>query len=812
MKGEFMARKYCVAAVSCVWALLALLAGTSVAQETVSGRDEVRAPLAHAAMAWHYRKTRDPSLLLEQMYAEELYHEGASHEEIVNRTLAKRREWAALKETATTGEWRANKYVEAAVRGIGRWASHLLHAGGVGVEAADIGIMFFEDMMAGREVPRATQRLVEALQEQDNNLARPEENVFALVEKTYTRHSDFKRTWDELFLERYGFAPDASNETVMDRVPDFADHESITRIREALNERGDQQEALLDEVRRIWDDARRREAQQENEARRRLAEQRATLDAAGYRAAVDLAGTIIGVRDPELGRQIHAINNAGFRLRDAMRAFEKAQAVGASTTLAGFALTGNVVGAGLMLMSAFGDSGPSTDQLIIEELHRLREEVQQVREEMHQRFDEVHQRFDGVREHLDGIHANMVEAFNVVLGENRRNHEEIVNGLENARLQLSGIAGTQLDTQIFLVRVGELLTALVEDLEMAPCLRPHDPEGGDPMTISKFRDCRAQIEALGYRLPELQLLGDQPPSGTTPPVWMEVRPDRTISQSLDEFKRLLRATGPAGADRAAALPETVVGPDAWSYVVDRHDWFLSEYPEYASMGDSEEGARFARTMRVWRTGLTSWAEAIRDELEAFQEGSRPTAFSRLFDEAWNRGEVETLFVAIADSPGVAMLNCYEEMRREVALDRRNAECQADGYAERYAEAVRNRLLAREELGNMERTLSVAGAHLRSWISLALHDAIGRSDVATAVSRGLIGFPDVRYMIESEGLGWEWSTWTLAEDVDARIRILREQLRSEEMREAVKHGYGHHVLMRTYFANLDSGDGEGAQKR
>ena len=45
-------------------------------------------------------------------------------------------------------------------------------------------------------------------------------------------------------------------------------------------------------------------------------------------------------------------------------------------TLASFALTGNVVGASLMLMNAFGDSGPSADEIIIEELGKLREEVQ----------------------------------------------------------------------------------------------------------------------------------------------------------------------------------------------------------------------------------------------------------------------------------------------------------------------------------------------------------------------------------------------------------------------------------------------------
>ena len=812
MNRKFMelrsVRGYCL---GCVWVLLGTLALTltSFAQDMVSAAQaEVRPPYAREAMVWDYRRTQDPGSLAEQMLAEELFNRGVPHEGIVDQVLAKRREWAALKETATTGAWHADKYATVAARGLGRLASHYLGGGGVGVEVADLMIMAYEDQMAGHEVPRATQRLAEELHEQDDNLASPEDNVFALVEETYRKQPRFRRTWDELFLPKYGFTPDASDQTVMDRVPDFADHELIARIRDALNEGGDQTKALLDVAERSWEDARTQQAQRDAEAARRQEEQRATFDTAGYRAAGNLAATVIGFSDPELGRQIRATNDAVFRVRDAIEAFEAARDVGANLTLASFALTGNVVGASLALMSAFGDSGPSADEIILEQIHKLREEVQEVRKEMHERFDQVrnemHRRFEGVHDQLDGMYASTVEAFNVVLGENRENHEQVVNGLEDARLQLAGIAGTQLDTQFILVRATESLAGLIEDLEMAPCVRLHDPAGGDPMTISKFRDCRAQIEALGDQLPGLQLLGNEPPSGTTQAAWLEARPDRTISQSLGRFQRLLRATGPEGTDRAAALAETVVGPDAWFYVVDQHDWFLSEYPEHASEGGSEEGARFARTMRVQRADLVGYAEAIRDELLAFQEDSRPTVFSKLLDEAWSPEAADTVLATIADFPGGALLSCYEEAQREVpaALDRGDMDICDEN---RYAEQVRDLLLAREELENMERTLSIAGAHLRSWISLAFHDAIGHFDIATAVARGLIGFPDLRWMLESQGLGWTWTSWTLADDVSARIQVLGEQLRSNAMRELATHGYGHRILMRTRFANLDGDD-------
>ena len=811
MNCEFMTRRPVFCSLVCIWVLLGMLAGTSFAPDTVlAAQANVRPPYAREAMVWDYRRTQDPGSLAEQMLAEELFNRGVPHEEIVDQVLTKRREWAELKETATTGAWRSGKYATVAVRGLGRLASHYLGGGSVGVEAANLLIFAYEAQMAGHEVPRATQRLAEELHEQDDNLASPEDNVFALVEETYRKQPRFRRTWDELFLPKYGFTPDASDQTVMDRVPDFADHELIARIRDALNEGGDQTEALLDVAERSWEDARTQRAQRDAEAARRQEEQRATFDAAGYRAAGNLAATVIGFSDPELGRQIRATNDAVFRVRDAITAFEAARDVGANLTLASFALTGNVVGASLAIMSAFGGSGPSADELILKQLHKLREEVQEVRKEMHQRFDQVrgemHQRFDGVRGHLDGIYAGTVEAFNVVLGESRRGHEQVVNGLENARLQLAEIAGSQLDTQVMLVRGTELLAGLIEDLEMAPCVRPHDPAGGDPMTISKFMDCRAQIEALGGQLPDLQLLEGQPSAGTTQAAWLEFRPDRTISQSFEEFKRLLRATGPKGADRAAALAETVVGPDAWFYVVDRHDWFVSQYPEHASTGVLDKGTGFAQTMRVWRADLTNFAEAIRDELVAFQEDSRPTAFSTLLNEAWSPEAAVTVLAEIADFPGVALVSCYYEKQRgiPVALDR--GEMDICGERIPYAEQVRDLLSTREEIEEIESALSIAGAHLRSWLSLAFHDAIGHSDVATAFARGLIGFPDLRRMLESQGLGWTWTSWTLADDVSARIQDLGQQLRSDEMREVATHGYGHRVLMRTRFANLDGDDG------
>ena len=53
-------------------------------------------------------------------------------------------------------------------------------------------------------------------------------------------------------------------------------------------------------------------------------------------------------------------------------------------------MTGNVLGAVMNIeISLFGDSEPSPEQMILEEIGKLRQEVNQLRIEMHDRFDRI---------------------------------------------------------------------------------------------------------------------------------------------------------------------------------------------------------------------------------------------------------------------------------------------------------------------------------------------------------------------------------------------------------------------------------------
>ena len=585
----------------------------------------------------------------------------------------------------------------------------------------------------------------------------------------------------------------------MELAPDFAAHKAIAEVHDSVRAG----EGELQALRENWRNA----AELTKEIRDRLARgddtRREEIEMEGYRSAADLAATVVAFRDPEFGRQIRATSDAVFAFRDAVRAFDEAKRLDADRTLATLTLSGNVVGTSLVLMSELGvfDSGRSADEIIVEEVGRLREDVQRLRKDVHERFDRVEDGFQRVHEELDSLYSDVVDALNAVLVGNREDHEELLRRLRDTRLGLMQIAGLQLDTQTLVIRQGELLATLIEDSRLAPCLRRHVPEQGDAMTLSKFRNCRALIEAMGDRLPEFQLFDENAARATTTTAtWLVRRSDRTVAWSFGEFKRLLRAAGPEAAERADQLPKSVVGPGMWFHVVDTHDRFLSDYPGHAVMdADSAELATFRDKMQEHRSNLNRYAEAIRQELMTFQMGSRETAFSRLLDEAWDPEVVEALLEDITSSPGEAIVDCYwtATVGDRLSLDRRDAEACLESNAQRARDAV----LEAEAFGHLEEDLFVAGAHLRSWISLALNDAIGRSDTAFEVSVNLIGLPNVREMVEAGGLGSSSWSWTLAEDVAARIRDFETTLRSSAMLDAAAHGYWHRALTGTRFENL-----------
>ncbi|MDE0004363.1 MAG: hypothetical protein OXQ29_16865, partial [Rhodospirillaceae bacterium] len=379
---------------------------------------------------------------------------------------------------------------------------------------------------------------------------------------------------------------------------------------------------------------------------------------------------------------------------------------------------------------------------------------------------EMHERFSGVHQHLDAVYDDVMRAFDVILKDDREQFEAIVGRLEDGRARLAQVAGMLLDTQYIVVDQLEGLRQALVRLQLAPCLRLYgSPTDGDPMTLRVFRDCRAQIETLDDLLPDLQLTNIS--STASVAAWLDARPDLTMQLSFLEFKRLLAHTGGPGKETAARLPESIVGPEAWFAVADLHDAFLGDHPEHALR---EWDGDFAASMRTHRANLIAYANSVRDELAAYQQGARRTVFSLLLENAWN---------------GTGMLRPGESLED---------------------------FLNTERFADIERNMTISGAHLRSWLTLALQGALDRSDAALALASGRVGFPSVRATFEAALRRQDASRMRVREAVDFSawaakqladgVERLGDELRSERISDALTYGGEHRLLTRTRFDTLD----------
>jgi hypothetical protein len=184
------------------------------------------------------------------------------------------------------------------------------------------------------------------------------------------------------------------------------------------------------------------------EAKKKAEEYQLKIDAA--KAGISIISTIAGQIDPKVGKQIGAVGNATVTVADSLNKWVKATA-GLTTlnkifSLSSVVATGNMLGAVMSVISIFGPSEPPPEQLILEEIGRLREQIDQVRTEMHDRFDRIdqglnliytdmHARFNQIDIQLGKINGNILEiqqalvTLDTKLSRIERNNFELLNTL-----------------------------------------------------------------------------------------------------------------------------------------------------------------------------------------------------------------------------------------------------------------------------------------------------------------------------------------------------------------------------------------------
>lgn len=357
--------------------------------------------------------------------------------------------------------------------------------------------------------------------------------------------------------------------------------------------------------------------------------------------AVALAG-LAGEDAREIGSGFLAVGDAVLGVHGAVEAFNIAtEEIGANSTLAGLALSGDLVGIGLNLVGSLL-GGPTPEEVILEEIGKLRQQVAELRKEMHSRFDGVHEHLDHVMERMDRGFASLSQGV-----------EELQRQLREVRDELDGLAKTTNQiarsveyTYLNLADDAHRLRVLILGSGTDACTEQR--QSALDNLIKHLEECRSHFNRLARDVAEDQRGGR---AGVDVNGMLLVdfdrHPDATTDVSFQEFRRLL-----AAADSTPRLPLSVVGPEAWLEVMTKQNQFLTIYGTMAAAVDiAPAGKEFVDIMRGHRSDLRGYIKAITDELKEFTKGaSRDTVFSMLIDEVRRRHEeLRALIGSIQDT-------------------------------------------------------------------------------------------------------------------------------------------------------------------
>lgn len=207
-------------------------------------------------------------------------------------------------------------------------------------------------------------------------------------------------------------------------------HLSIDDMRQTLIEIDAKQPVLVDYIRNQEE-----QAKQKALAEAKAAEHKRKLEA--IESSISIFSTLGGFIDPTFGKQLKTLGEAGLKIGKAIDSWLAAVA-GKSTLDSIFSastvvMTGNILGAVMNIVSLFGNSGPTPEQQILEEIGKLRQQVNQLRAEMHSRFDRIDQE-------LNIIYTTMQDRFNQIdlqLGVINGNVLEVQRTLLNLDLKLN---------------------------------------------------------------------------------------------------------------------------------------------------------------------------------------------------------------------------------------------------------------------------------------------------------------------------------------------------------------------------------------
>ncbi len=244
-------------------------------------------------------------------------------------------------------------------------------------------------------------------------------------------------------------------EAIHSKNPDYADHEMIRELlelsRNAQMDRAGIQELLLhtqSKYGELLSELRIRSTQSTSSPTDRQRDQD-QLRAEVLRAGWNHITAILSSFDPRSARTLARAGDAIFRVADAINKFSDTTArfgqlgTGVGTAIA----TGNVISATLALTQLLGE-GPTTDEIILEQLRDIRTEMAALSEAMHDRFDRIdralHAIYDGMNERMTRLEVileknlnNQIVDLQASLLETQRHLHEIETRLNRIETRLA---------------------------------------------------------------------------------------------------------------------------------------------------------------------------------------------------------------------------------------------------------------------------------------------------------------------------------------------------------------------------------------
>lgn len=346
----------------------------------------------------------------------------------------------------------------------------------------------------------------------------------------------------------------------------------------------------------------------------------------GLRASVLIVTTIVGIQDPKAARQIAAIANAALDTRSALNSFADGIASLANTDKLGHAMTGailtaNFITIGLTVVSALQDTGPTADQLIMEQLAEISNQLDDFRKESRERFD----RIDSI---LFTVYDALTKGLKEIGGKldfQSKVMEEIRQGLSESLLQLKQVER----------RLGETLDVIEKrDIREAwfACIG-HERTHGIPLSIDTFRGkCIASIQVALDEAAQANATGDWP-IGSHWTAFADRLADADWASSVNLFRQLAaqRAGIPFGNERR-------VNPLRWAFLADMYAQLAIENP-----------ASFSRSPLVVLDRIIECGRLLDRDFSEVMSVANPERFLDLLSSliADYKNGVEKLSVALA---------------------------------------------------------------------------------------------------------------------------------------------------------------------